>query len=901
LEANNNKQVYILSLEGNDIYGHVFRDKEVNLDYVGMIPHSLELMKVKDEGLSTMPVKTSDKEISNDIINVKFKQKVKSGDQIIQACKSKIRKQDKKIANSETEEKKDKLKNYKKTLEDFISYIESEKTDPEVYKEKWKEIKNDDLREYLYENGFTIKFVDEKTHEVEEIVYKVYRRSSSKSRTGQVLFIREELYDEMIDWSRMYLPFKEDQPIDLASLLAYESLVGSSIEETIKINPNNILVVDDIESEFDEVCNVVKTDKKSKLLDSFKENVKVSNSLFDGQSLLDEQYYDDVGSMKLLRHHFFKSAAFNTNIQQFLEDNCPDDIAYDKWELTDMFGNTIHAKDVHMITTPSSLKCLKFSHVFAEEGDNLKDKEVVRKLNDKMFQHWKQLVSDEGCSFGICKHEKQSKHGTDEEGNILQSLSYQMINCLPLSKDEVAELASYERNYIMDLKENDDHFIKHLEKNANEMNSNQMLVDLYIQNNDIVHTEIFREFRSKEIYDYGKKVKSGKVRIPKADYCVMVGNPYEMLLHSIGEFDIDNPVLTLEGNEVHTKLFDFGIELVGFRNPNTSPSNVLLAKNTDNDKLEQYFNFSKNIVAVNAWEYPLQDTLSGCDYDSDTVLLIDSEKLKVIAQDCKKGYRVCINKLESEKKQYSLNKTSMCEIDNTLAESSKKIGDVVNLGQFCLSTYWDLKDKGLKGRKLERLLKKTDVLTVLSGVVIDLSKKLYKINIKDEIEHIEELPELAERKPKFWQFISESDTIRNRVKYYRCPMDYLAQELGNLEYATKRENVDFRSLLVMHKVKQANRHQQKKIRDNVKKYSSNIKNAYSSIRDEDERNNRIKNIVKYYNFHIEKLNVKEDTMCAILMRMIKDNSEDAIKLLNILHSTQREVFLNAFKSKNSHQ
>ncbi|WP_235820236.1 hypothetical protein [Halalkalibacter krulwichiae] len=878
----------------------MIRDKEIDLNYVGMIPHSLELIKLKQEGLSTMTVKTSDKEISNDIINVKFKQKVKSGDQIIKACKSKMRKLDKKIAEAETEEKKEKLEGYKEKLKGFIKHISEEKEDPQTYKEKWKELKNDELREHLYENGFTLKFKNIKTNKIEVITYKVYKRSSSKSRTGQVLAIREELYNEMINWSRMYLPFQDNQPIDLASLLSYESLVGSSIEGTIKINPENILVVDDINSEFDEICNVVRTDKKTGLLDSFKENVKVSNSLFDGQSLLDEQYFDHAGSMKLLRHHFFKSAAFNTKIQKFLEDKCPDDTPYNEWKLTDMFGNEILAKDVHMITTPSSLKCLKFSNVFAEEGENLKDKEVMRRLNNAMFSHWKGLVSSEGIIFGVCKHEKKSKHGTDEKGNILQSLSYQMVNCLPLNKDDVAQLAGYEKEYIMNLKESDEHFIEHLEKNTNEMNSHQMLIDLYRRNNDIVHTEIFREFRSKEIYDYGKKVKSGKVRIPKADYCVMIGNPYEMLLHSIGKFNVKNPELSLRGNQIFTTMFDFGVDLVGFRNPNTSPSNVLLAKNTYNKEIEEYFNFSKNIVAVNAWEFPLQDTLSGSDYDSDTVLLIDSEKLKIIAQACKKEYRVCINKLQSEKKEYKLNKLSMSEIDNILAKSSKKIGDVVNLGQFCLSTYWHLKSKGLKGRKLERLLQKTGVLTVLSGVAIDLSKKLYKINIQDEIEHIEELPELAERKPKFWQFISESNTIGNRISYYDCPMDYLVKELSYLKYATKREDIDFRSLLVIHKVKQANRHQQKKIRDNVKKYSSDIKSVYSSINDEDERNNRIKNIVKYYNFHVEKLHVKEDTMCAILMRMVKDNSEDAIRLLNVLHSTQKEVFLNAFKPKNSH-
>ena len=62
----------------------------------------------------------------------------------------------------------------------------------------------------------------------------------------------------------------------------------------------------------------------------------------------------------------------------------------------------------------------------------------------------------------------------------------------------------------------------------------------------------------------------------------MIGNPLEMLYHAIGDFDISDikPYQQpLKGNEVYTKLFKDKQELTGFRNPHTSPSNVLLAKN----------------------------------------------------------------------------------------------------------------------------------------------------------------------------------------------------------------------------------------------------------------------------------------------------------------------------------
>jgi hypothetical protein len=218
-------------------------------------------------------------------------------------------------------------------------------------------LSNGALREYLYINGFTLRTVNEKTGEIKEVEYVVYKRSSSKSRSGQCLFIKKSLHKEMINWSRMYLPFQKDMDVDYASLLAYESLVGSSLEDTIVINPNNMLIVDDVDSKFNQVCNVVR--KGAEFLESVTENVTVSNSLFDGESLLDSKYYVEGQAMMLLRNHMFKSAAFNTNIQQFLMDNCPEGIEYDEWQIENMFGEKMFAKDIDSIITPSSLKALE--------------------------------------------------------------------------------------------------------------------------------------------------------------------------------------------------------------------------------------------------------------------------------------------------------------------------------------------------------------------------------------------------------------------------------------------------------------------------------------------------------------------------------------------------------------
>lgn len=613
------KPVYIQSLEASDIYEHMERDRELTKKYHGMIPYSLELMKLRklegENKFTETEVRQSKRDdtnnikyISDDIINVKFKMKVRSGEEIVKGIEKKLAKLD----NTVSDDYKMKLNSYKKLIED------------ENDDDKWKAVKNTDLRRHLYVNGFSIRTVDEKTGEILETKYVVYKRSSSKSRTGQCLFIKEELHEEMINWSRMHLPFEPNKEIDYAGLLAYESLVGSSLESTVKIEPKNMLIITDLESKFKQTCNVVRTGKNG-FLDSFKEEVEVKNSLFDGESLLDKKYFPEKQSMLLLRNHMFKSAAFNTNIQEFLKAKCPPHIDFDSWEIPNMFNEMIKAKDIEFIFTPTSLKALKFSEVIGGK--------------QAMWVHWKQLVSSEGSIFGICKHEKESKRGKDSEGNVLQQTSYQMLNCLPMSPEHMDELTVFERNYISELKNNDEVFIKHIYDEKNDLNSNQMFFDLYHQNNDIVHTKLFRDFRKSTINKYVTHVKRGKVRL-NGDYCVLLGNPLEYLYHAIREKPEEQVLI---GSEIHTTLFESGKELIAFRNPNTSPSNVLVAKNKHVPEIKKWFNLTDNIVCVNAINFAIQDILSGCDYDSDTMVIFDNEKLLELGKKCEGKYLVCIN------------------------------------------------------------------------------------------------------------------------------------------------------------------------------------------------------------------------------------------------------------------
>jgi len=213
-----------------------------------------------------------------------------------------------------------------------------------------------EIREELYKNGFVC----------DGIQFVRYKRSAGSSRLGTCLFIDKRLYAPMIKWSMCGLKIAENQEIDLAALEAYISLTLSSIIGTVEIKPENILLIDDYKSKF--IDHVIATRFENGQLISKPEDVEITNNIWDGQSLMDrslflqfqeQQRKDDPDakehSMLLLRARFFKSCCFNANIQQWFVDNGITDVGQ-------LCGKTQAKKveDIKLITTPSSIKFLKF-------------------------------------------------------------------------------------------------------------------------------------------------------------------------------------------------------------------------------------------------------------------------------------------------------------------------------------------------------------------------------------------------------------------------------------------------------------------------------------------------------------------------------------------------------------
>ena len=463
----------------------------------------------------------------------------------------------------------------------YIQALQNE----DKYIKKTKE----ELRIEYYTNGVDIKYpkYNKKTKEwdYEVIHYVMLYRTPGKAKKGSCMFIRKSLYKKAHQFLTMGIKIpKKNSPI--VEIGAYQSLITSSIEGKVTIPPEDILVLKDVDS----FCNTdvisIEIDSNKHCISVPKKNYEVCNALFDGQALIDESIFPDWGNgYVLLRQHFFKAAAFCTKIQKFFKDYFGDE--YETAVVTDMWGNEHLAKNIKLITTDNAIKWIKFDGI--------------------TYEYWSEKVRELNNNFGIVKTAHKSKMGD------MQRMSYQMVNAL--STDIMDDVLTDTKEYMQKLKNDDNTFFEFLRRNANFMSDYEVLLALRKHNPDFVRSDYFRERRSTIIQNYLLDIKTGHI-VQNGDNLVIVGSPYAMLLHSVGEDPNKDPTFESEDGciQCYTARFNDGEYLAEFRSPFNSCHNLGYLHNRYHPIWEEYFKLGKQIIAINMLNTDFQDRNNGLTY-----------------------------------------------------------------------------------------------------------------------------------------------------------------------------------------------------------------------------------------------------------------------------------------------
>lgn len=624
-----------------------------------------------------------------------------------------------------------------KEIENKKHHIARLRKQAELNKDKYIKKTADELRIDFYVNGVNIKYpkYNKKTnqHDYEVVHYKMLYRTPGKAKKGSCMFIRSSLYNKAHNflWMGLKLP-KKNAPI--VEIGAYSSLITSSIEGKVKIKPENILILKDVDSFFKTKVLSIELDAEKHCQAIEKNDYEVKNTLFDGQALIDTSIFPEWGNgYVLLRHHFFKAAAFHTKIQDFFRDYFGDN--YETATVTDMWGNEHLAKDIKLITTDNAIKWCKFG---------------------VSYEYWSDRVRENGCQFGIVKTAHVSKLGNK------QRMSYQMVNALNI--ESMPEVLQDSIEYIEKLKNNDMVFFDYLRKNQNFSNDYVVLLALCEQNPNFVNCDYFRERRTDIIHAYTKEIKVGHI-LQNADNLVIVGNPYGMLMHSVGANALEDPTFEHEDGciQCYTGRFEDGEYLAFFRSPYNSQNNMLYLHNHCHEYMNKYFNLGTQILAINMVGTDAQDRGNGMDTDSDAGYVTNHNCIVEHAKYCYIHYPTVVNNIPKEKNIYTRDIENFAIIDNNLSAAQLDIGESSNVAQIGLSyTYNDF------GKEFVGYVA---ILAVLAQCAIDNCKRRFDVNIHSEIQRIKE--EMNIKEFGYPAFMGEvKPEIRKKINpNILCPMN----------------------------------------------------------------------------------------------------------------------------------
>lgn len=663
------------------------------------------------------------------------------------------------------EEDKKMSEESKQRIRDIFKKIEENKNNYAKYSK-------DEIRELFYENGVDVEYINKSgdKKETQIINYKMLYRNSSKAKIGQVMFINSRLYKKAYDWLTMGLG--EKMPIDDAKIVemsAYAPLTTSTIVGKFFCPVKDILILKDHDSFFKTMAKIVKAEeytdyekvvdeeateaarqkairekkflkdgitpkytKRYKLIEVKKkkcvvtdEETEVKNTLWDGEALAESSILPDwVNGMALLRNHFFKACAIRTNIQLFFKDWCEkNNVDYETYEVKDMFGISHRLKDIKMITTDNAIKWKKFMNLM---GDTPAE----------AYQYWCDHVEADGCYWGIVKTDHPSKLGSG------QQMSYQMINTLPSYNpdsaypccyvDEIRELAKESVDYVESMKKDNEIYTKYLKKNATVINHYRMLARLYDWENRTGNSNWFRYEKRQNIRTYVNRLHTGKIVI-NGDNLTIFGNPYALLMATVGENPEDDPTLKIEPGSIQcytTRFFDEEY-LCGIRNPHNSPNNICYLHNHHAPELKRYFKVSKNIMFVNCIHTDVQDRANGCDFDSDFFFVTNNNVMVKSAKVAYESYPTIVNKLKESGLTYKNTMKEYARMDNKFAKSRIGIGESSNLAQLAMTYYWTEPTRELYDNFV--------ILSVLAQVIIDGCKREYEVDALDEIKRIKKL------------------------------------------------------------------------------------------------------------------------------------------------------------------
>lgn len=622
-------------------------------------------------------------------------------------------------------------------------------------------------------------------------------------------------------------------------------------------------------------------------------DAQIKNILWDGMGLIDESIFPkDKDGFIYCRSHFFKSCLFRGNIQEFFRDYCEQHgLDYDTYIVqSDMFGRNLKMKDIKVIITDKSLKWIN------------KFEDMMGGTKKKAYRYYYNYMKRFDNYFSIVKTAHPSHWGD------LQLMAYQMDNSVPTTDKEVLErITECGVNLCNGLKTSDMAYLKYLDKQKNDYNINELLIELVKWNQDFLKTEFYRKKKSRDISDLVSDCEEG--RLPQiGDNLTIMDNPIALLMKAVGENLLEEGCFELmhDGVQCYAPRFNEGERLAGFRSPHNSPNNIIHLYNVYPDKLIKYFpNIGQNVIVFNAIKTDTQARLSGHDCDSDFVYVTNQHDLADLARKAYTEYPTIINGVdENGANNYHFSLEDYAEMDNQISDAQESIGTSTDTAQLALSYYYD---GSMESKELEDCF---IILSVIGQISIDLAKKCFDIDVVREINRIRNLPCMKRDEiPKF--FASNKKNRNNKdfdgkeVVSMNCPMDIMAEIIDEkvIKYADRESHLPLRNFWNHSVIAKGNRYKKYKFVKEVRSYNKFdkwLEKHEAEMSKETFFCLKNRNMTQFLSKVSKGLD--QETIMQLVIYATDDNNSDVrATILNFLFKIHRDEFMNCFIKNGQNQ
>lgn len=639
---------------------------------------------------------------------------------------------------------------------------------------KCKDKKNKKAKKDL--GVFTLKIIDidekGKITELETIRYKRLLCGSSFVRNQKELYIREELYNSVMEV--LLTGILPDAKFPISKVAKFSTYLGLASTDSKPVSMPNICVVKDFTKKVKDAFDIVKQIKTGdnsykyeviNFADTLEETEELVNC-FDGAGIVSYEraaiWAKELGlnyvpsSFQIRVLNGIKGNLYTfpvTEYIEYLEENGLEK----NLEVRDLWNTLVNIKEqkIDVFLTESQFK---FHSMY------------------KSFEEWKEAF-DTDVKYGEYSYERT--FNVSEVSRNISKLkdeiwsAYQPLQTLDLSDDELKELAEPTVSMAKKLYTDMDEFIKYrgiaIESDVEESNDEEKmsyeerdLVPWYYKglalDDSLQYDPYIRKKIKHDLENLQRRIYMGKILL-QGNYQTAMPDLLALMEHICGM-----PVVgALKKGEIYSNYWNIKeVKKVSiWRNPHIA-CEWINATVVDNDATKRWFKYQTTGIVTDIYgTLPLR--LSTMDFDGDTVASVHSDIIYNAVE------RADIHTIRVEfAKEEKTKEEEFCINDFKKIMNTNKLGFQNNIGDVTnkVTVLWALYGTTTNEEEKKKISRYIKIMSVINQLIIDFVKTGVKVPIPREISQLI----LKAKKPAFMQnkkgrWVNDNIVISNATNF----------------------------------------------------------------------------------------------------------------------------------------